>query len=352
MLRNIVVLGAVVSSLLSASYAAVLGPGAKAPDLKVSEWVKGSPVKAFEPGKIYVVEFWATWCGPCRVSIPHLTEMAHKFKGKVTFTGVSVFEHGDDISGQVHKFVDSMGEKMDYNVAIDNADKFMANSWMNAAMQDGIPAAFIIKDKVIQWIGHPMEMEESLAKVVDGSFDLKASTEAFNKEVAVKEMAAKAAKMIADGSKSYQDGEREKGLAMIAEAGKMEGQERAACLATLKLLAGDQPDKAKAEIDKLMASGDAACLQNVAYFSLMDANANKDKTVIGVYGAEKVFAAAAANPIDLYYAGMAFKFAEKKDQAMKSFQLAIDRFDSLGWEKETQYSGLREALVNALNSVK
>jgi thiol-disulfide isomerase/thioredoxin len=64
---------------------------ARHPPLKVAKWIKGKPVQRFEPGKVYVVEFWATWCGPCRRSIPHLTELAKKFKGKVTFIGVSIW---------------------------------------------------------------------------------------------------------------------------------------------------------------------------------------------------------------------------------------------------------------------
>src|SRR5687768_13509035 len=70
--------------------------GSPAPALKVVKWVKGKPIKNFEKGKVYVVEFWATWCGPCKDSIPHITEMAKKYKGKAEFIGVSVWETASD----------------------------------------------------------------------------------------------------------------------------------------------------------------------------------------------------------------------------------------------------------------
>ncbi len=151
--------------------------GDKAPPLAVSSWVKGEPVESLAPGSIYVVEFWATWCGPCRVSIPHLTDLQKEFGDKVTVIGVSVLEETPE---DVAPFVTEMGDKMAYRVAADKvaegaetSEGEMATNWLAAAELPGIPSAFIVgKDGRIAWIGHPMEMEEPLAAVVDGTWDL------------------------------------------------------------------------------------------------------------------------------------------------------------------------------------
>ena len=56
--------------------------GDPAPRLQVDRFVKGAPVKDFKQGQVYVVEFWATWCRPCKESIPHITELQKKYGSK------------------------------------------------------------------------------------------------------------------------------------------------------------------------------------------------------------------------------------------------------------------------------
>lgn len=151
------------------SHAQTLKEGDPPPPIKVAKWIKGTPVTEFRKDHVYVVEFWATWCGPCRQSIPHLTELAKRHKEKVTVIGVSVWERVP--VEKIEEFVRTMGEKMDYTVAADTLDGTMAKTWMQAAGQRGIPTAFVVAGGQIVWIGHPMSLDKPLEAIVKGEFN-------------------------------------------------------------------------------------------------------------------------------------------------------------------------------------
>ena len=59
--------------------------GDPAPKLTNGKWVQGDAVKKFEPGKVYVIECWATWCGPCVASIPHVNEIYGKCRTRISW---------------------------------------------------------------------------------------------------------------------------------------------------------------------------------------------------------------------------------------------------------------------------
>ncbi len=225
----------------SAQGAATLKVGDPAPKLQVGKWVQGEPVKELEKGKVYIVEFWATWCGPCRVSIPHLNEIHNQFKDKgLIVIGQDVWERDES---KVEPFVKSMGEKMTYRVALDDKEGSekgkMAETWMEAAGQNGIPAAFLInKDAIIAWIGHPMTLTPELVQsVLDGKFDIQKAQAEFLEEQRNNELRRAAQVPISKLSAALQKKDYAEVDAQLAEAGKLMPKEDFARLKGFVLVA-------------------------------------------------------------------------------------------------------------------
>jgi thiol-disulfide isomerase/thioredoxin len=101
-------------------------------------------------GKPAIVEFWATWCPPCRKSIPHLNELNKKYKDK----GLVIIGISDEDQKTVETFRKST--PMEYHVALDKkglGQKFGVS---------GIPHAFVVgKDGKVIWEGHPMQLTDA-----------------------------------------------------------------------------------------------------------------------------------------------------------------------------------------------
>jgi thiol-disulfide isomerase/thioredoxin len=147
----------------AASQHAKLGDAAQ--PLTGLEWVKGGPVE-MKPGTVYVVEFWATWCPPCRVSIPHLTELQRKYKDKnLVIVGIST-----EKLSVVKPFVEQKGGEMEYAVAVDTTGA-VSKGYMDAFSRNTIPTAFVVGDDgKLVWVGHPMDnMDAVLEKTLAGA---------------------------------------------------------------------------------------------------------------------------------------------------------------------------------------
>ncbi len=152
---------------------AALDIGAKAPKLALTDWVKGKEIEEFKPGQIYVIEFWATWCGPCKLSMPHLGELQTKYGDKVQVIGIS--DEETELVTEFLKKDQSKGKTWDevvtYALAMDDERK-TTTDYRIAAGERGIPTAFIIGEEgIIEWIGHPMEMDKPLEEISNGKWD-------------------------------------------------------------------------------------------------------------------------------------------------------------------------------------
>lgn len=147
--------------------ASALDIGDPAPSLTgIGTWIGGDPVDTAptEAKAIRVVEFWATWCPPCRETMPHLSQLQKKFADRgVTIVGVTSEEEA-----VVRKYLETSAPA--YRIAID-ADKKVTEAYMKG--KDGIPHAFVVDSTgMVVWHGHPMQgLEDVLLRMVEDRFD-------------------------------------------------------------------------------------------------------------------------------------------------------------------------------------
>lgn len=113
----------------------------KAPDLVVEEWLSAEPSRK---GKFVLVDFWATWCGPCRRAIPELNALHKKFGDQLVVIGLS-----DETRAKVAALKDP---KIEYYSAIDTKARTK-----KAVEVTGIPHVMIIDPEgIVRWEGFPL----------------------------------------------------------------------------------------------------------------------------------------------------------------------------------------------------
>ncbi|WP_168566679.1 TlpA disulfide reductase family protein [Crateriforma spongiae] len=171
---------------------APLSIGDKAPALAIEHWIQDGngyfkPVEKFDDGTVYVVEFWATWCPPCVASMPHLAELQDRYRGN----DVQIISVSTEPLSTIEPFLEQEHPQVESTVAeitsryclTTDPDESVYTDYMLASNQNGIPMAFLVgKTGQIEWIGHPMRLDEPLQAVIDGDWDRKAFKQQFDAE--------------------------------------------------------------------------------------------------------------------------------------------------------------------------
>jgi uncharacterized protein (TIGR03435 family) len=158
--------------------------GKKPPSPKTTPF-QGSPLTEFKPGTSYVLEFWGTWCGSCRVAIPHLNKLALEHRGKgVEFYSISVNDTPADLKAFLSK------NKMESNIVIDmngeTSEKYNVHVFPTTVLvgPDGKVAAFTRPESVNSDVlgklmaGKPLKLPIAGQKTADFDWTRKLPTTA------------------------------------------------------------------------------------------------------------------------------------------------------------------------------
>ncbi len=140
--------------------------GDRAPEIHL-DYIQGDPVSLAKNtgGKVHIVEFWATWCAPCKESAPHLSSLQRTYRDE----GLVVLGISDEDESVVKPYMAEYGADMAYAVALDPEGKTQ-KKYLEGYGITGIPWAFLIdRDGKVAWVGHPMadELEVELKALLN-----------------------------------------------------------------------------------------------------------------------------------------------------------------------------------------
>lgn len=150
----------------------VLRTESSAPPIKVETWLRGQPLTSFQPGKVYIVDFLATWCMPCMAAMPHLVHLQEKYKDSgLEIVGVASHERAptaDEARIELDAWLTNNVPNLNYRIALDYTGE-MSKLWMESSLSCGIPTSFVVdRDGHIAFVGRPTQLDNVLPEVLNG----------------------------------------------------------------------------------------------------------------------------------------------------------------------------------------
>lgn len=143
---------------------APLEVGAHAPAVDTLHYLQGSSATFGNADKIHIIEFWATWCPPCKESAPILSALQQQYPDQLRIIGIT-----EELENTVKPYLAQNGDAMTYSVAID-PEGSIHKAYIGGIGEEGIPWAFLIdaQGKLV-WVGHPMsdELQHEVKQLLD-----------------------------------------------------------------------------------------------------------------------------------------------------------------------------------------
>lgn len=137
------------------------GVNSKAPEF-IAKDLQGNTVKLSElKGKVIILDFWASWCVPCKKSMPHLIELYNRYKDtSFTIIGINV----DTDMKKVKEFERDLNNDIPFTIIFDKDSEIPPLYEV-----EGMPTTLVInKDGIIKYkeIGYSTELKEKLDKTI------------------------------------------------------------------------------------------------------------------------------------------------------------------------------------------
>ena len=129
----------------------------KAPSINITDWVLNKPDDITLSSKYIVLEFWATWCGPCIAAVPHMNEL----QSKINDPDLMFISMTDESVEKIKRTV----EKIDFKSAVvtDLTKQTQVNFGDGKKGLEAYPMTVLIDNEgIVKWIGEPKQLSEDI----------------------------------------------------------------------------------------------------------------------------------------------------------------------------------------------
>lgn len=172
-----------------------VGPGSKVPTPLMATAVHGRMPTFREQGMTYVIAFASFDHSPSREAIPVLNGLQTELGKQVSIVAIT-----DQGAAEAKKFVESAdwGKQITFPVAAD-PQRSAFRAFFGPQIAPDLPVAFVVRDGLVQWAGHPSELAGPVASVVRGGWDVAAAARVAEQRAMWKGILESVEKLAADG---------------------------------------------------------------------------------------------------------------------------------------------------------